>query len=150
MEESIMENEILEMSSYFDKQFQLEEVDIKSYSPLTLAYIGDAIYDLVIRTMVVRQGNLQVGKLHKKTSKLVKAGTQSEMVEAILPHLTNEEIAIYKRGRNAKSATMAKHATMSDYRRATGFEALMGYLYLNKNIKRIIDLVKISLDGSKL
>lgn len=150
MEESIMVNEFLEMSSYFDKQFQLEEVDIKSYSPLTLAYIGDAIYDLVIRTMVVRQGNVQVNKLHKKTSKLVKAGAQSAMVEVILPHLTNEEIAIYKRGRNAKSATMAKHATVSDYRRATGFEALMGYLYLNKDIKRIIDLVKIGLDGSKL
>ena len=150
MEESIMENEFLEMSSYFDKQFELEEVDIKSYSPLTLAYIGDAIYDLVIRTMVVRQGNVQVNKLHKKTSKLVKAGTQSAMVEVILPYLTNEEITIYKRGRNAKSATMAKHATMSDYRRATGFEALVGYLYLNNDIKRIIDLVKIGLDGSKL
>lgn len=150
MEESIVVNEFLGMSSYFDKQFQLEEVDIKSYSPLTLAYIGDAIYDLVIRTMVVKQGNVQVGKLHKKTSKLVNAGTQSAMVEVILPYLTNEEAAIYKRGRNAKSATIAKHATMSDYRRATGFEALMGYLYLNKDIKRIIDLVKIGLDGSKL
>lgn len=150
MEESIMENEFLEMCSYFDKQFELEEVDIKSYSPLTLAYIGDAIYDLVIRTMVVRQGNIPVNKLHKKTSGLVKAGTQSAMIESLLPYLTEEEIAVYKRGRNAKSATMAKHATMSDYRRATGFEALMGYLYLNKNMKRIIDLVKIGLDRSKL
>lgn len=150
MDENMLLNKFLDMSSYFDKQFQLEEVDMKTYSPLTLAYIGDGIYDLIIRTIVVRQGNVQVNKLHRRTSELVNAGTQSAMVETILPYLTNDEVAIYKRGRNAKSATVAKNATVSDYRRATGFEALIGYLYLNKDMKRMIELVKIGLDGSKL
>jgi ribonuclease-3 family protein len=111
-----------------------------------LAYIGDGIYDLIIRTIVVKQGNSQPNKLHKKTSALVKAGAQAEMMERILPVLSEEETAIYKRGRNAKSYTMAKNATMLDYRKATGFEALMGYLYLKEDWQRLMDLVKLGLD----
>lgn len=136
-----------DLFSYLDKQFLLDEVDTRTYSPLILAYIGDGIYDLVIRTMVVKKGNIQVNKLHKNTSRLVKASAQSAMIEEIQSILTEEEMMIYKRGRNAKSATMAKNATMSDYRRATGFEALMGYLYLRKDFKRIIDLIKLGLEG---
>lgn len=135
-----------ELFSYLDYQFALEEIDIRTYSPLTLAYIGDGIYDLIIRTMVVKKGNVQVNKLHRNTSKLVKASAQSALIEAIYPALTEDEIIIYKRGRNAKSATMAKNAKMSDYRRATGFEALIGYLYLKKDFKRLIDLIKLGLE----
>ena len=111
-------------------EFGIKQQDIRTYSPLTLAYIGDGIYDLVIRSIVVGQGNTHANLLHKKTSSMVKAKAQSDMMEILLPHLSEEETAVYKRGRNANSPTMAKNATMSDYRRATGFEALMGYLYL--------------------
>lgn len=131
--------------SYLREQFQLENRDIKTYSPLTLAYIGDGIYELIIRTILVSQGNCPPQKLHKKASALVKAEKQSQMIDVLEPLLTEEEYAVYKRGRNAKSYTMAKNAAMSDYRRATGFEALMGYLYLTDQNKRMIDLVKLGL-----
>ena len=128
------------------EQFKIKQQDIRTYSPLTLAYIGDGIYDLVIRSIVVGKGNTQANLLHKKTSSMVKAKTQSEMIETILPELTEDELAVYKRGRNAKSPTMAKNASMSDYRRATGFEALMGYLYLKDDFQRMLDLVKTALE----
>lgn len=121
--------------------FAVEETDIRSYSPLTFAYVGDAVYDLIIRTVVVERANRSANALHKKTSSIVKAKTQSDMIEAVLQHLTEEEKEIYKRGRNAKPHTMAKNASVSDYRRATGFEALIGYLYLTGNFDRILVLV---------
>lgn len=132
------------------EKFDIKEVDIKTYSPLALAYIGDGIYDLIIRSIVVGKGNTSANQLHRRTSRLVKASAQSEMIEVLLPVLTQEEEAVYKRGRNAKSPTMAKNATMSDYRRATGFEALMGYLYLKGQMERILELVSIGLEGEKL
>lgn len=134
------------INSYFLKKFGIERKDIHSYSPLTLAYIGDGIYDLVIRSMVVGEGNTHVNDLHRHTSQIVKAHAQSEMIEALLPELTEEELAVYKRGRNAKSATMAKNATVGDYRRATGFEALLGYLYLEDEIERMMELILTGLE----
>ena len=122
--------------------FELKDRDLRTYSPLTLAYIGDGVYELVIRTILVKKGNCPVNQLHKKASSLVKAGAQSKMMELLEPDLTEEELAVYKRGRNAHSPTMAKHATMADYRRATGFEALMGYLYLKEDYSRIVELVR--------
>lgn len=127
------------------KQFKTTPQDLRSYSPLALAYIGDGIYDLVIRSLVVGKGNASANRLHRQTSRLVKAETQAEMIELLLPDLSEEEAAVYRRGRNAKSPTMAKHATMSEYRRATGFEALMGYLYLKDDFSRILELVKLGL-----
>ena len=138
MEESI---------SYLKEQLQLESQDIRSYSPLTLAYIGDAIYDLYIRTILVSRGYKQANKLHKEASSLVKAPTQSKMIETLQPLFTEEEEAVYKRGRNAKSYTTAKNATTGEYRRATGFEAFIGYLYLTDQNHRIIDLIKIGLES---
>lgn len=137
-----MEKGVDSFSDYLKEQFSLDDLDMKTYSPLTLAYIGDSIYDLIIRTLVVCQGNCPANKLHKRTSALVKASAQAEMIEKIMPLLTEEEKQIYKRGRNAKSYTMAKNASMLDYRKATGFEALMGYLYLENQMHRMIDLVK--------
>lgn len=128
--------------SYLKELFALGNTDIKTYSPLTLAYIGDAVYEIVVRTVLVEKGNAQVNKLHQRASKLVKASAQSEIIEKLKEDLTEEELAVYKRGRNAKSYTMAKNATMSDYRRATGFEALMGYLYLKEDFCRIVELVR--------
>lgn len=130
------------IDAYIRKQFDIKEVDIRTYSPLTLAYIGDGIFDLVIRSIVVGRGNTRANELHHRTSHIVKAHTQAEMAEKLLPVLTETENDIYRRGRNAKSPTMAKNATMSDYRKATGFEALMGYLYLTDQFERIVFLVK--------
>lgn len=125
--------------------FHLEDQDLRSYSPLTLAYIGDGVYELIIRTILVKKGNCPVNRLHKKASSLVKAGAQSAIMEVIEEELTSEELSVYRRGRNAHSPTMAKHATMADYRRATGFEALMGYLYLKEDYTRILTLVRMGI-----
>ena len=125
--------------------FHLEDQDLRSYSPLTLAYIGDGVYELIIRTILVKKGNCPVNRLHKKASSLVKAGAQSAIMEVIEEELTPEELSVYRRGRNAHSPTMAKHATMADYRRATGFEALMGYLYLNEDYTRMLTLVRMGI-----
>lgn len=122
--------------------FAVKDADIRSYSPLTLAYIGDAVYDLIVRTVVVERANRAASALHKKTSSIVRAKTQSDMIEVLMPKLTEEEAEIYKRGRNAKPHTTAKNASVSDYRRATGFEALVGYLYLTGNFDRVLVLVK--------
>ncbi len=130
------------IDAYIREQFDIKEVDIRTYSPLTLAYIGDGIFDLVIRSIVVGRGNTRANELHHRTSHIVKAHTQAEMAEKLLSVLTETENDIYRRGRNAKSPTMAKNATMSDYRKATGFEALMGYLYLTDQFERIVFLVK--------
>lgn len=132
---------------YFKKEFQLENRDLRSYSPLTLAYLGDAVYEIMIRTSLVKKGNCAVNKLHKKASSLVKAQAQSRMIGYMEEYLTEEEYQIYKRGRNAHSPTMAKNATMTDYRRATGFEALVGYLYLKEDFQRLVDIIKIGLRG---
>lgn len=133
------------IDTYIKEQFGLEPVDIKTYSPLTLAYIGDGIFDLVIRSIVVGKGNTKAGNLHKKTSTIVCAKAQAQMADKLQEYLTEEEADIYRRGRNAKSPTMAKNATMSDYRKATGLEALMGYLYIQDEFERLVELVKIGL-----
>lgn len=122
--------------------FLCKEVDIRSYSPLTMAYIGDAIYDLVIRTVVVERGNRSANDLHKKTIQYVKAGAQAEMIDALAEALTEEETNIYRWGRNAKFYTKARNATVQEYRKATGMEALMGYLYLTGRTERLLELVK--------
>ena len=128
------------------KNFSCDDVDIKTYSPLTLAFLGDCVYDLMIRTIVVNKGNRAANSLHKTTSSYVKAATQSAMIEALMDSLSTEEVAIYKRGRNAKSYTSAKNASIADYRRATGFEALVGYLYLKDDMNRILELVQIGFE----
>lgn len=137
----------VDFENYMKDLFQMQEVDVQTYSPLTLAYIGDCIFDLIIKNLVVRQGNKQVQKLHKETSQFVQAQTQSRMMRKMQEHLTEEEHGVYRRGRNSKTVTPAKNQTITDYRRATGFEALLGYLYLKQDYKRLLDLVKIGLDS---
>lgn len=126
--------------------FALEPEDIRSYSPLTLAYVGDAVYELVIRTMIISKGNAPVNKLHKRSAALVKAPAQAQMMKVIEPLLSEEELHVYKRGRNAKSYTSAKNASVIDYRIATGFEALMGWFYLQERQERMLELIKIGLN----
>ena len=140
MEESVT---ILEA---IKQRFVCGEVDVRTYSPLALAYIGDAIYDLVIRTIVVERGNTSANKLHKKTVTYVNARVQARMIEAMIEELTEEEQAVYKRGRNAKSYTTAKNASIIEYRKATGFEALCGYLYLTGNQERMLALIQTAIE----
>ena len=136
-----------QFDSYMQEIFQMQEVDIKTYSPLALAYIGDCIFDLIIKSLVLNQGNKQVQKMHKETSRIVQASAQSLMMREIRKHLTEEEHLVYKRGRNTKTVSPARNQSLTDYRRATGFESLLGYLYLKKEWKRMLDLVKIGLDS---
>ena len=116
--------------------------DIRGYSPLTLAYIGDAVYDLIIRTVVVEQANRPANALHHITVKYVSAGAQAKIVEALMDRFSEEELAVYRRGKNSKPHTTAKNASVADYMKATGFEAVLGYLYLTDNMERALELVK--------
>lgn len=125
--------------------FKIEDVDINTYSPLTLAFIGDCVFDLVIRSVIVCRANRQPNKLHKLKANVVKAQTQSEMAKALMEDMTEEEAAVYKRGRNAHSYSSAKNASIQDYRRATGLEALVGYLYLLNRSDRILELISLGL-----
>ena len=136
-----------EFNEYIWETFGLKEQDVHTYSPLSLAYIGDCVYDLIVKSIVLNKGNRQVQKYHEETSRYVQASAQSLMMRAIQEHLTEEEHAVYRRGRNTRSVSAAKNQSITDYRRATGFEALMGYLYLQKEWQRMIDLVKIGLDS---
>lgn len=138
------------IDSYIREMFHVPDVDIRTYSPLALAYIGDGVFDLIIRSVVVGRGNTKPNRLHQRTSQIVKAHTQAQIIEYLLPQLDEEEADIYRRGRNANSATMAKNATVADYRKATGLEALVGYLYLTDRFERLMDLIKLAADGLKL
>ncbi|MGN1188469.1 MAG: Mini-ribonuclease 3 [Lachnospiraceae bacterium] len=124
--------------------FSVPEVNADSYSPLTLAYMGDCVYEMTIRTLLVSRGNAPVNTLNRKASNLAKASSQSRMISALIESeaLTEEEIAVYKRGRNAKSFSTAKNATVNDYRRATGYEALIGWLYLSGRSRRALEIIK--------
>ena len=124
------------------QNMELGDINITDYSPLTLAYIGDGIYEVIVRTVIVDEANRQVNKIHKAASNLVKAEAQAKMIHLIMDDLTEDEVKIYKRGRNAKAVTRAKNASMSDYRTATGFEALMGWLYLTGQSDRMMMLIK--------
>ena len=147
MEESLTQN----LTESIKNVLGLKEISPAQLSPLVLAYIGDSIFDLVIKTYLLdTKGNMQVNKLNKKTSSIVKAESQSAMIGVIEPMLSEHEEAVYKRGRNAKSYTSAKNASISDYRRATGFEALMGYLYLSGQYERMMELVKAGLESLEL
>lgn len=126
--------------------FGESEVDLRTYSPLTFAYIGDAIFEMVIRTLIVERGQRAANTLHKHTTKIVCAGTQAAIADAIMEALTEEEQDIYRRGKNTKLHSSAKNASLSDYRKATGFEAVCGYLYLSGNTKRVVDLVRLAVE----
>lgn len=126
--------------------FEIEKKDASLYSPLILAYLGDSVYEVIIRTIVVEKGNRAVNILHKESTNLVKAATQAKIIELIKDDLNEKELQIFKRGRNTNSHTMAKNATMRDYRHATGLEALIGYLYLENNMHRALTLIKLGID----
>ena len=142
MEESVMTLTDLDK---IIQAFELTEQDYRSYPALTLAYIGDCIYDLVIRTAVIHKSHKQVNDLHKKATRYVKAETQAIMIQGLMDNdiLTEEE-------RNTKSHTVAKNASVAAYRKATGFEAVLGYLYVTRQMERILELTKIGLSYAEL
>ena len=132
------------MDKEIKEVFSVTEVDADSYSPLTLAYMGDCVYEMTIRTLLVSKCNAPVNTLNRKASNLAKASTQSRVISGLIEagELTEEEMAVYKRGRNAKSFSTAKNATVNDYRRATGYEALLGWLYLCGRSHRALEIIK--------
>lgn len=111
--------------------------DVRQYSPLTLAFIGDGVYELFVRTQIVKNTNAPANQLHKRCVHYVRAQGQCISMDALLPHLTEQEIDAFKRGRNAKINTKAKNAGLAEYKKATGFEALIGYLYVTKQTERL-------------
>ena len=122
---------------------RLSPTDIRMYNPLVLAYIGDSVYDTFVRTMLVAGGSIQVDKLHKRAIKFVQAKAQAAIVESLQEILTDDEKDIVRRGRNTKSNTVPKNADINDYRYATGFEALIGYLYLVGDIPRLKEIFQL-------
>ncbi|MDO5415614.1 MAG: ribonuclease III domain-containing protein [Lachnospiraceae bacterium] len=142
MEPGVMEN----LLDFYKKSMKLEEIDVRTYSPLVLAYIGDGVYEVMVRTKIVNSGSVQVNKLHKHSARLVCAQAQANLIKLLDEDLTEEERAVFKRGRNAKSVTSAKNASVIDYRWATGFEALVGWLFLTEQYERLITLVSRGLE----
>ena len=134
------------MSDYFE-QTSLSQHEAMAYSPLALAFLGDCVYEQCVRLRMLREANMPVNELNRKKVSYVCADFQSAAVDIILPLLTEDELSVYKRGRNAKSGTVPKNATVSHYRRATGLEALFGYLGLMSRQERINELFAVIYRG---
>ncbi len=130
------------------KEFEFN-VNPNLYSPLTLAYIGDAVYELYIRTYIMHSVNMPVSKLHKASTRYVSAKAQANIIKKIMDSLTEEEISAYKRGRNAHSYTSAKNADIIDYRMATGLEALIGYVYTKKDTERLEEIMLMCIKAAE-
>lgn len=122
---------------------KINENKANTYSPLALAYIGDGVYELFVRTHVLARGNMPVNKMHKASRELVRAGAQAKLYHLVESELTEEELQVLKRGRNAKSISAPKNADITEYRHATGLEALIGYLYVEGRIERIQEIIEI-------
>ena len=148
MEEGVGQEKGILQSIY--ESFPGKRQDPRTYSPLTLAYIGDAVYDLIIRTVVVGRANRPVSDLHHISVRYVSAGAQARIVSLLLDRMTEEEQAVYRRGRNAKPHTKAKNASMEEYLAATGFEAVLGYLYMTDKMDRVLELVREGLAAAGL
>jgi len=121
----------------------MSATDISMLNPLVLAYVGDSVYETFVRTLLVTSKHTQVAKLHKMSIEFVKAKAQADILSSITELLTEEEQDIVRRGRNTKSGTVPKNADILDYRHATGFEALIGYLYLTGQLDRLMDIVQM-------
>lgn len=133
------------MLKSIEKHFDLTGKDPDQIGPLKLAYIGDAVYELIIRTILMDERDRSVKKMNKNAQKLVNATTQARIAEVIVPHLSKSENAVYHRGRNAKTSSVSKHSDIHDYRIATGLEAVFGYWYLTGRTERAVDMLKNAL-----
>lgn len=132
------------MTDYFHKSF--EEDEIRAISSIGLAHIGDGVYELLVRTYLCSKGKATGNGLHKATVELVRAPKQAELAEKILPLLSAEEMAVFKRGRNANVHSIPQHATRKEYQQATALEALIGWLYLHSRQERINELFNIMME----
>ncbi len=121
-------------------------IDARTLSPLVLAYVGDGVYEMLVRLSVLSLGNAPVNHLHKKSRNLVNAKAQRELYFRIESALTEEEAAVFRRGRNAKSHTTPKNGDLIDYRHATGLEALFGFLYLDGQQERVLELFAMGME----
>ncbi len=119
------------------------------FSPLTLAFVGDGVYDLLVREYLVRQANRPVGELNKIKVAMVNCKSQAQFAAKLMPYLTEKETAVYKRGRNAAPKSTAKNGTIAEYHSATGLECLFGYLHLNGEGARIEELFALIKEISK-
>lgn len=136
------QNLLDEIHQYFPQ----DKRDVRSFSPLKLAYLGDAVFEIIIRTLIIEETEGPVKNLHARTSELVNAGSQAKLILSLQEELTEEERSAYRHGRNAKTSSVAKHADIHDYRNATGLEALFGYLYLTGRSARAVELCRIGFD----
>ena len=134
------------MEKSIDKNYFSIDVPPMQMSPLSLAYIGDAVYEMYVRSYIMKDVNMPVSKLHKAATRYVKATAQANIIKNISDNFTDEEMSVYKRGRNAHSYTSAKNADIVDYRMATGLEALIGYLYIKKETKRLEEIIEMCID----
>lgn len=134
----------LERKSFIDSlRDGLDQESLRMMAPLQLAYIGDSVYELFVRTMILSRDD-NVNKLHKKAIKYVKANAQAQSLKRLEAILTDEEKSIVRRGRNAKINTSPKNTELAEYKKATGFESLLGFLFLSKNDTRLIELLEIA------
>lgn len=117
--------------------FQLTEKEARQYSPLTMAFLGDCVYELLVRSAIVEAGSTPVGNLHSAKIRYVCAGFQAKAADALHDSITEEERSVFQRGRNATGNTVPRNASASDYRKATGLEAVFGYLQLSGNTQRL-------------
>ena len=118
-------------------QIENENINAYQYSPLSLAYLGDSVLDLMVKSYFVVNVNKQTYKYHKDVTHIVNAVNQSAFIDSVMDELSEDELDIYKRGRNANAHSKAKNATRSEYRKATGLEAMIGYLYLKNETERL-------------
>ena len=132
------------------ENWNVTKKDIRTYNPVTLAFIGDTIYDLFVRTLIVGEGNASVNVMNRRAASIVKAEAQAKVHDLILPMLSEQEADILRRGRNAHKKTSAKNASITDYHKATGVEALIGYLYMSGDTERIYEIMRLAIsDGLK-
>lgn len=131
--------------------FNLSNIDISNVgliNPLVLAYIGDSVFEIYVRTKVVNDGMLKTNKLHKLSTEFVKAKAQAEALVRITENLTEDELNIVRRGKNANSNTIPKNADIADYKKATALEALIGYLFLSNKIERLNEIIDLILNNN--
>jgi ribonuclease-3 family protein len=138
----INSSDIADLAGVIRDSFGLKKIDMRTYSPLALAFIGDSVYEIIIRSLVTEQSNRPANTLNKAKVHYVNAAAQAFIIDSIMDRLSEEEAAVYHRGRNAKSYTSAKNQSVIDYRKATGLEALCGYLYLAGRLDRVLELVQ--------
>ena len=142
------------MREFFEEitnEIDINENIVREISPITLAYIGDAVYELYIRSILVKGSpKKNVNEINKETISYVKAQAQSETLHSIMESLTDEEKEVVRRGRNAKSGTVPKNANLAEYKHATAFECLIGYMYITREYDRLFEIIKKSVDGREI